>query len=114
MNEDESTKEDYDNAIRTMCDIADRRAEALQEVFQRMMRRVMDAPEKQPEKQPSAPFIGLDGTGPLGGDWPTGPIMFAYCDKCAILYLATLGKFMKCDCGDLCPSLTAKRVTGSR
>ena len=51
MTEDESTKEDYDNAIRTMCDIADRRAEALQEVFQRMMRRAMGAPEKQPEKE---------------------------------------------------------------
>ena len=51
MNEDKSTKEDYDNAIRTMCDIADRRAEALQEVFQRMMRRAIGAPEKQPEKE---------------------------------------------------------------
>ena len=65
-------------------------------------------------EQPSAPFIGLDRTGPLGGDWPTGPIMFAYCDKCAILYLATLGKFMTCDCGDLCPSVIAERVTGGR
>jgi len=51
MSEDKSTKEDYDNAIRTMCDIADRRAEALQEVFQRMMRRAIGAPEKQPKKE---------------------------------------------------------------
>jgi len=49
--EDKSTKESYDNAIRTMCDIADRRAEALQEVFQRMMRRAIGAPEKQPKEK---------------------------------------------------------------
>ena len=64
--------------------------------------------------QPSAPFIGLDRTGPIGGDWPTGPMLFAYCTDCATLHLSTLGKVTACECGSTCPNMTVVRITGSR
>jgi len=48
--------------------------------------------------QPSAPFIGLDRTGPLGGDWLGTPMMFAYCNNCRTLYMPAHGMHTICRC----------------